>query len=195
VYAIYYIGKHSLYVPISGNKSDIPIYVGKAVPLGGRKGLVDSSKDTTALWDRLDEHKESLEQAYDLDVNDFLVRYLVAVEVFVPLAERVMIRQLQPVWNLRLDGFGNHDPGARRRRDGQRPAWDELHPGRWWSTQENMPNPHRVPRGELIQGIREHFEALKKRSMNIASPTALDHDDLVGEALFGPEGPPESEEM
>src|SRR5262249_50713715 len=90
VYALYYTGQHPLYAPISADACDIPIYVGKAVPPGGRKGLVDSSKDTSALWDRLDEHKESLEQAYDLDVRDFLVRYLVTVEVFVPLAERVM---------------------------------------------------------------------------------------------------------
>lgn len=177
VYAIYYAGNHPLYAPISSNKCEIPIYVGKAVPQGGRKGLVDESKDTSTLWDRIDEHRESLEQARDLHVQDFFVRYLVAVEIFVPLTERVMIRQLHPVWNLRLDGFGNHDPGARRRREGQRPAWDEVHPGRWWSTPENMPTPSSMSVEKLTLGIRAHFDALAKKSMNIAAPTILDTDD------------------
>ncbi|WP_430791273.1 Eco29kI family restriction endonuclease, partial [Actinoplanes sp. G11-F43] len=157
VYAIYYHGNHDLYGPISDPESDIPIYVGKAVPAGGRKGLVDDAKETTALWDRLQEHKESLEQALDLESSDFWVRYLVAVEVFVPLAERVMIKQLSPVWNIIVDGFGNHDPGARRRREGQRPPWDELHPGRWWSTTENMPTPSLIPAAESRRRVRDRL--------------------------------------
>lgn len=176
-YTIYYTGDHPLYAPISSDKCEIPIYVGKAVAPGGRKGLVDDSKDTDALWKRLQEHAESLQQARDFDVDDFLVRYLVAVEIFVPLAERVMIRQLQPVWNLRLDGFGNHDPGENRRPKSYRPPWDELHPGRWWSTPENMPTPSRVTREESIRDIQAHFETLRQRLVNIASPSALDEDD------------------
>ncbi|MFI8193195.1 Eco29kI family restriction endonuclease [Streptomyces sp. NPDC085946] len=159
VYAIYYTGEHELYQPIVWDYCRTPIYVGKAVPAGGRKGLVDDTKDTTALWDRIQEHRESLEQVSDLDVNDFMVRYLVAVEVFVSLAERVMIQQFKPVWNVVLDGFGNHDPGARRRRDGQRPPWDELHSGRWWSTPENMPNPSMITADESRRRIREHFSS------------------------------------
>lgn len=27
-----------------------------------------------------------------------------------PLAESMLIEQLKPVWNVCLDGFGNHDP-------------------------------------------------------------------------------------
>src|SRR4051812_876327 len=38
VYAIYYRGTFKPYAPISG--SDKPIYVGKGVPKGGRKGAV-----------------------------------------------------------------------------------------------------------------------------------------------------------
>ena len=39
-----------------------------------------------------------------------------------------------PVWNLCLDGFGNHDPGAGRRQ-GEASWWDTLHPGRRWASQ------------------------------------------------------------
>ncbi len=92
-----------------------------------------------------------------MQVEEFAVRYLVAIEVFVPLAERVMIRQLRPVWNVVVDGFGNHDPGGPRRRQGQRPAWDELHPGRWWSTPEKMPTPSPTSADVSRARIQRHF--------------------------------------
>jgi hypothetical protein len=152
VYALYYTGAHKLYRPISSTECVKPIYVGKAVPAGGRKGIVDASQETAALWDRLNEHMYSLEEASDLDPRDFLVRFLVAVEVFVPLTERVMIQQLRPVWNLVVDGFGNHDPGSGRR-DQARPPWDELHPGRWWSHPFYMKNPSKYSREESGQRV------------------------------------------
>ncbi|MEU4397820.1 Eco29kI family restriction endonuclease [Micromonospora orduensis] len=175
VYALYYHGEHSLYRPISDRYGEVPIYVGKSVPAGGRKGLVDQSREETPLWGRLQEHKESLEQVHDLDERDFSVRYLVAVEVFVPLAERVMIRQLRPVWNVVVDGFGNHDPGARRRREGQRPPWDELHPGRWWSLPENMPTPSLVSAAESRSRIQRHLaEHASIEQGSLAAPNAVD---------------------
>lgn len=178
VYAIYYTGDHELYEPISSSACEVPIYVGKAVPAGGRKGLVDEKRETTPLWDRLQEHKESLEQVYDLDEHDFAVRYLVAVDVFIPLAERVMIRQLKPVWNVVVDGFGNHDPGANRRKDGQRPAWDELHPGRWWSLPENMPTPSPVTADESRERIRSHFAHMTRITPQAALQAEFDFSDI-----------------
>lgn len=145
VYAIYYCGPHQLYAPISSEECRVPIYVGQARPQGTRKGSVDASADSTALWDRIKDHRGSIEQAHDLTVDDFQVRYLVAIEAFVSLAERVMIRQYRPVWNSIVDGFGNHDPGKDRRKTGKRPPWDELHPGRWWSHPLNMPTPSLTP--------------------------------------------------
>ncbi|MFF3864252.1 Eco29kI family restriction endonuclease [Micromonospora sp. NPDC001898] len=159
VYAIYYTGPCDLYEPISDPACHTPIYVGKAVPAGARKGKVDGRNQTVALWDRLDDHRESIAAAENLDVADFMVRYLVTVEIFIPLAERVMIRQLKPVWNLQLDGFGNHDPGKNRRLAQQRPAWDELHPGRWWSTNEMMPTPCAVAAETSSERIRAHLAA------------------------------------
>ncbi|MEU8473491.1 Eco29kI family restriction endonuclease [Streptomyces hygroscopicus] len=145
VYAIYYTGSYELYAPISSKDCGVPIYVGQARPKGTRKGSEDPSKKSTALWDRIEEHRDSIEATQDLKVSDFRVRYLVAIEAFVSLAERVMIRRYRPIWNSIVDGFGNHDPGANRRRDSRRPPWDELHPGRWWSHPYNMPKPSKTP--------------------------------------------------
>ena len=82
VYVIYYNGNFSLYEKISDkNKTSFvqPIYAGKAVPEGARKG------------------------GLGLDV-----------------------------WNIVLEGFGNHDPGSGRYNQ-QRSAWDVIHPGRYWA--------------------------------------------------------------
>lgn len=145
IYALYYNGAHELYKAISSPNCRVPIYVGQARPKGTRKGVTDESAESVALWDRIvKDHKSSIEQVHDLEVEDFLVRHLVAIEAFVTLAERVMIRHHRPVWNSLVDGFGNHDPGADRRRTGKRPPWDELHPGRWWSHPLNMPTPSLV---------------------------------------------------
>jgi hypothetical protein len=41
----------------------------------------------------------------------------------------MLLEEFRPVWNLVIDGFGNKDPG-RRRKEQYRSAWDVLHPGR-----------------------------------------------------------------
>ena len=64
--------------------------------------------------------------------EDFACRYLVVVPVWITLAERFLREHYQPVWNVMLDGFGNHDPGAGRR-GMRRPRWDIVHPGRHWA--------------------------------------------------------------
>jgi hypothetical protein len=48
------------------------------------------------------------------------------------LAERFLVEQYRPLWNVTIDGFGNHDPGAGRLAM-KRPRWDILHPGRPWA--------------------------------------------------------------
>jgi hypothetical protein len=48
------------------------------------------------------------------------------------LGESLLIQRHRPVWNSVIDGFGNHDPGAGRRK-GAMPSWDTLHPGRSWA--------------------------------------------------------------
>lgn len=134
VYVIYYVGSFPAYVPVTdGNKNGEfkqPIYVGKAIPKGGRKGGVtaDASKGK-ALAERLAQHASSIDQATNIDLSDFLVRYLVVDDIWIPLGENMLIDTFKPVWNRALDGFGNKDPGKRRATQFRSP-WDVLHPGR-----------------------------------------------------------------
>ncbi|MYT71368.1 MULTISPECIES: Eco29kI family restriction endonuclease [unclassified Streptomyces] len=158
IYALYYVGSHELYTPIAEPYCQTPIYVGKATPEGGRKGGEAGAPDEEdALWDRLRDHRRSIEQARDLDVADFRVRYLVAVDFFVSLAEQLMLRQFKPVWNTIVDGFGNHAPGSGRTSQA-RPPWDDLHPGRSWSTPERMPKPSQYTAAESEIRILNHWE-------------------------------------
>ena len=139
IYAIYYKGDFPSYVKMrewnSGeNGMQIPIYVGKAVPTGGRKGTIDSdiAGRGTSLFRRLDEHRKSIEQVENLDIKDFLCRYLVVDDIWIPLGESLLIQRHRPLWNSIIDGFGNHDPGSGRHL-GARPNWDTIHPGRPWA--------------------------------------------------------------
>jgi hypothetical protein len=137
VYAIYYSGDFPAYREISarnqGEKWQLPIYVGKAVPAGSRKGgmgLGDSPGQV--LFKRLCEHLESIEAASNLNTADFGCRYLTVDDIWIPLGESLLIARFSPLWNTLVDGFGNHDPG-KGRHAGLRPRWDTLHPGRAWA--------------------------------------------------------------
>jgi hypothetical protein len=138
IYAIYYRGNFPSYAPIALANADAkdprwPIYIGKAIPPGGRKGSFSmEATDTTALTGRLREHAESIQLANNLDVADFVCRFLVVQDLWIPLAEQLLIVHFAPIWNRLIDGFGNHDPGAGRY-NGLRPRWDVLHPGRGWA--------------------------------------------------------------
>lgn len=136
VYIIYYTGDNHYYSQVAkrnaGGQFSQPIYVGKAIPRGGRKGGFaddDSAGRGKALRDRIAQHHGSIVEATNLKVADFAYRALVVDEIFIPLGENMLIEQFRPVWNLVIDGFGNKDPG-RRRKDQYRSAWDVLHPGR-----------------------------------------------------------------
>ena len=134
VYGIYYTGGFEPYAPVAekntAGKFVQPIYVGKAVPKGARKGglAFDASKGR-ALRDRLRQHAGSIDQAANLDLGDFHFRSLVVEDIWIPLGENMMIEQFKPIWNLVIDGFGNKDPGKRRATQYRSP-WDVLHPGR-----------------------------------------------------------------
>lgn len=139
VYAIYYTGAFDTYSKLRDwntgiDDLNVPIYVGKAIPQGGRKGNVDPdvSAKGTALFTRLDEHRKSIEQATNLEIGDFWCRYLVVDDIWIPLGESLLIQRHRPIWNSLIDGFGNHDPGSGRHQ-GARPNWDTLHPGRSWA--------------------------------------------------------------
>ena len=133
VYAIYYTGDFKAYTLISKPKYKTPIYVGKAIPAGGRKGQTGVTPSSgNELLKRLQEHAKSIEQVSNLHSGEFACRYLVVLPVWVSLAEQFLINHYRPIWNLVLDGFGNHPPGAGRK-DMRRPRWDIVHPGRPWA--------------------------------------------------------------
>jgi len=140
IYAIYYSGDQALYEEISRRnkeKKTAPIYVGKAVFPGARKGGGLSSGTGRPLFNRLTEHAESIAAATNLEVRDFSCRFLVVDDIWIPLGESLLIARYSPVWNSLVDGFGNHDPG-KGRYNGLRPRWDVLHPGRHWAEKCKM---------------------------------------------------------
>lgn len=140
IYALYYQGDFAAYSKLAyinrTQGASVPIYVGKAIPEGGRKGVTLSSgtsavRATRALHRRLLEHAESIKSTR-LSVWDFSCRYLVVDDIWIPLGESLLITRFSPLWNLLVDGFGNHDPG-KGRHNGLVPKWDVLHPGRAWA--------------------------------------------------------------
>jgi hypothetical protein len=156
VYAIYYEGEFDLYREIAaqngGGAYRWPIYVGKAVPAGARKGGYGLGADPgMALFKRLAEHATSISQAENLRLADFKCRFLVVDDIWIPLAESLLIEMFSPLWNRKIDGFGNHDPGGGRFNQ-QRSAWDILHPGRPWvmKLKGNSPEENTVREGAEI---------------------------------------------
>lgn len=134
IYAIYYSGDFEAYSPISKlnqtQPATIPIYVGKAIPSGGRKGGISETVPTgRSLYKRLSEHSKSIAEARNLDIKDFKFKYLVVDDIWIPLGENLLIEKYQPLWNTFLDGFGIHDPGSGRYKQA-RSSWDTIHPGR-----------------------------------------------------------------
>ena len=144
IYAIYYVGNFPLYAELTEKNRDEqfqwPIYVGKAVPAGARKGGFGLGADPgQVLYKRLAEHASSIDQAKNIDVCDFRCRFLVVDDIWIPLAESLLIEMSLPLWNRKIDGFGNHDPGKGRYNQ-QKSPWDIIHPGRLWADKLQSPS-------------------------------------------------------
>jgi len=162
IYAIYYVGEFPAYEPIRranlDDKFEQPIYVGKATPKGSRRGgLGFDAKVGTVLYKRLQEHGKSIEQVANLDIKDFYCRYLIVEDIWIPLGESLLINMFEPIWNMRVDGFGNHDPGSGRKEQKASP-WDTLHPGRPWVTALNIGK----EREKILMEVSAFFERNKK---------------------------------
>ncbi len=137
IYAIYYVGDFPAYARIAAangeERFDTPIYIGKADPQGGRKGALELDAGTgRPLYNRLKDHASSIEQSANLELAHFFCRALVVDDIWISLGERRAIQKYLPLWNTTVDGFGNHDPGNRRK-DQYRSDWDVVHPGRSWA--------------------------------------------------------------
>lgn len=158
VYAIYYTGDYPAYAQLAEKNRDgefaQPIYVGRAIPAGARRGGFGlGASPGTVLHRRLFEHGQSVAQASNLAQRDFFCRYLVVDDIWIPLGESLLIEMFSPVWNRLVDGFGNHDPGAGRRNQ-QRSAWDLLHPGRPWA---DLLQPHPRSEEDVLQRVEAYL--------------------------------------
>ncbi len=159
IYAIYYTGAFKAYELLAeknrGDQWAAPIYVGKAVPAGARKGIALDA-ETRALGKRIGEHAKSVQAAENLEVEDFYARWLVTEPIWIPLGESLLIGRYAPVWNTIVDGFGNHNPG-KGRHAGMVSRWDVLHPGRFWAQKF-------APRNETAEDIaKDVIEYLRQR--------------------------------
>lgn len=156
IYALYYEGAFPAYETLVTRNRDghpaVPIYVGKAVPVGARKGDAGLNLPTgKSLYKRLAEHRDTLHAARNLDVKDFQCRFLVVDDIWIPLAESLLITRFAPLWNKIVDGFGNHDPGSGRYQ-GVCPRWDVLHPGREWAARcKARPETAKAIESEVVQ--------------------------------------------
>jgi hypothetical protein len=160
IYALYYTGSFEPYARIAsqnkGRKFERPIYVGKAVPKGSRKGgLVNNPEKSTALTNRLKHHSDSIEAAENLRLEDFFFRCLVVDDIWIPLGETFMIERFQPVWNKVVEGFGIKTPGIRRK--GQYASlWDTIHPGRKFVSVLNLP-PNPRSAAQIIKDVEAYL--------------------------------------
>ncbi len=181
VYAIYYHGPFPAYAILTSSLRDgpnaKPIYVGKAIPKGGRKGGLrrDVSASGKALADRLRQHAASISVASNLEISDFKVRHLVLDDIWIPLGENMLIETFKPVWNVALDGFGNKDPGRRRATQYTSP-WDIIHPGRHFAAKLAIAP---ISAEFLIQRIADYFagKPLAKLPKVLADQEAAEQAD------------------
>lgn len=140
VYAIYYTGKakiYTRYAELNRLSYAYPIYVGKAVPKGWRQARTSYVQDdpSSELHHRLREHSSSLGHSANLKVSDFMCRFVIfegESSDMISTVEAALIKLTHPLWNVTVDGFGNHDPG-KGRYEQARSDWDVIHPGRPWA--------------------------------------------------------------
>ena len=177
IYAIYYVGTYPAYELIAeknaGGRFELPIYVGKAVPAGARKGGLLGNAPTTALAKRIREHANTIAEAENLTLEDFYVRHLVVDDIWIPLGETLLIHSFAPVWNKIVNGFGNHTPGKGRNKQCVS-AWDMLHPGRMWVNNLGLPlNPQ--SQRQWIEHVRKYL--LLPREVQASVPTVETGDE------------------
>ncbi len=195
LYAVYYVGSLDCYrdiAPPRREPGEVPIYVGRARPPGARQGALglESTTREPVLFDRLREHARSIESVEryatetgrpDLTLSDFLCRRLVADDIWVPMGEALLIGHYRPVWNVVVDGFGNHPPGGGRARQA-RSLWDTLHPGRRWAF--DLPDSP-LDLGQIRTLITEHLTRWARPDLD----TVPEVDEEVRRALAEEPGP------
>ena len=164
VYALYYTGQNSLYhryAELNRLSYNYPIYVGKAVPKGWRQSRISDSgiNQSRELCNRLKEHSRNITIGADLTLEELSCRFTIFEDEssdMISTIEAALIKLNQPLWNVAIDGFGNHDPG--KGRYGQAKSdWDVIHPGRIWAERCNG-----IPKDEsiILANIDQHFQSI-----------------------------------
>jgi hypothetical protein len=126
LYAVYYQGATvNLYAPLAGLL--IPVYVGQALSHSSATGAATGG--SSPLWNRIQDHSQSIGGASNLSLGDFGTRLLLLPDVHSDLGENGLRVFYRPVWNGVLNGFGSHEQGSTTRQSG-RSRWDTVHPGR-----------------------------------------------------------------
>jgi hypothetical protein len=138
VYVIYYTGAFPAYAPVAeanrDGKFERPIYIGKAIPKGGRKGGL-STEVAAPLPTGLSSTRRPSPRLTILTLRIF--RFAISLLMISGFlwAKIMLIETFKPVWNRAIDGFGNKDPGNRRATQFRSP-WDVLHPGRQFAKKQ-----------------------------------------------------------
>jgi len=157
VYALYYDGGHEPYEPIA--ETEHPIYAGKADPANG--AATTPQGQGSRLYNRLNDHRRSIQKAANLAVADFKCRYLVVQSGWQTAAESHLIEMFKPIWNSEVGiayGVGKHGDSSSTRAN-KRSPWDTLHPGRGWAWSD--PNTEdQVPLDDIIANIQAHYEVV-----------------------------------
>ena len=170
VYGLYYVGDYRPYAPLAKRNKEkginTPIYIGMTKPAGGRTGIIRADSKAKPLFNRINQHRNSIIHAHDYAVEnrvdayiraeDFYCRFMVIPDEFWPLTgafETGLIRQHLPIWNSAMPGFGIHDPGAGRGL-GRVSYWDSLHPGRKHSNKDAARYTHEA----IFAKVQKHLE-------------------------------------
>lgn len=140
VYALYYTGRkgpYRKYGELNRTSYAYPIYVGKAVPKGWRQSRVadDPEAQSSELRSRLAEHGRNISKVTGIELPDFMCRFVIlegSASDMIGTIEAALIKLHKPLWNTRMDGFGNHTPGAGRFKQAKS-DWDVIHVGRAWA--------------------------------------------------------------
>jgi hypothetical protein len=164
VYTLYYTGQnpiYSKYADLNRLAYNYPIYVGKAVPKGWRQSRISDSEinQSRELHNRLREHSRNIMAGANLNLEEFMCRFTIFEDEssdMISTIEAALIKLTQPLWNVALDGFGNHDPG-RGRYEQAKSDWDVIHPGRTWAERCNG-----TPKAEsiILANIDRHFQGI-----------------------------------
>lgn len=105
------------------------------------------------------EHSRNIAVGAGLSLTEFMCRLVIFEDEgsdMIGTIEAALIKLNQPLWNVTVDGFGNHDPG-KGRYEQAKSDWDVIHLGRSWAERCNG-----VPKSasNIVAAIERHFNSI-----------------------------------